>query len=265
MKTILVTGAASGIGRAAAAYFAERGYAVLALDILEVPPAPGIRPFRADVTSEAELSSVRDALAAEGVVLDVILSVAGLHRMASFVEGDPEVIRRLLDVNLLGVVLTNRVFHSLLAPRGRIVIVTSEVATYDPLPFNGLYTVSKCALESYAQALRQELALLGQTVVTVRPGAVETPLVGGTVAAAERLECETRLFRREAVHFTRLTARFMGTPMKPERLAPTIFRAATARRPRLAYAKHRHPGLVLLSALPKRLQIAIVRLLLRRK
>ncbi|MBO7292390.1 MAG: SDR family NAD(P)-dependent oxidoreductase, partial [Clostridia bacterium] len=226
MKTILVTGAASGIGRAAAAYFAERGYAVLALDILEAPPAPGIRPFRADVTSEAELSSVRDALAAEGVVLDVILSVAGLHRMASFVEGDPEVIRRLLDVNLLGVVLTNRVFHSLLAPRGRIVIVTSEVATYDPLPFNGLYTVSKCALESYAQALRQELALLGQTVVTVRPGAVETPLVGGTVAAAERLECETRLFRREAVHFTRLTARFMGTPMKPERLAPTIFRAA---------------------------------------
>ena len=265
MKTILVTGAASGIGRAAAAYFAERGYTVLALDILEMPPEDGIRPFRADVTSEAELSAVRDTLLSEGITLDVILSVAGLHRMASFVEGDFEVIRRLLDVNLLGVMQTNRVFHSLLAPGGRVVIVTSEVATYDPLPFNGLYTVSKCALESYAQALRQELALLGQKVVTVRPGAVETPLSGGTLSAAEQLEQRTVLFRREAAHFTRLTARFMGVPIKPERLAPTIFRAATARRPRLSYAKHRHVGLILLSCLPKRLQCAIVRLLLHRK
>ena len=265
MKTILVTGAASGIGRAAAACFAARGYTVIALDIREMPDEEGIRPFRADVTDEASLLAVRDTLAAEGVRLDVILSVAGMHRMASFVEGDLAVIRRLIDVNLLGVIETNRVFHPLLAPHGRVVIVTSEVATYDPLPFNGLYTVSKCALESYAQALRQELSLLGQTVVTVRPGAVETPLVGGTVAAAEQLERETVLFRREAVHFTRLTACFMGTPMKPERLAPVIYRAATARHPRLSYAKHRHAGLVLLSALPKRLQCALVRLLLRRK
>lgn len=265
MKTILVTGAASGIGRAAAAYFAERGYTVLALDILEMPAGEGIRPFLADVTDEASLLAVRETLAAEGVILDAILTVAGMHRMASLVEGDFEVVRRLLDVNLLGVMLTNRIFHSLLAPGGRVVILTSEVGTYQPLPFNGLYTVSKNALESYAQALRQELSLLGQRVVTVRPGAVETPLVGGTLAAAERLEQKTRLYRREAVHFTRLTARFMGTPIKPEKLAPTIFRAVTAKHPRLSYAKHRHPGLVLLSCLPKRLQCAIVGLLLKRK
>lgn len=263
--SVLITGAASGIGQAAARLFASHGYTVWALDRDPVTPEEGILPLTCDVTDAEGLRAVYERLAAEGVTLRAILPIAGIHRMISLVESSAASIRRLTEVNLIGTMLTVQAFHPLLAPRGRVVIVTSEVATYDPLPFNGLYTVTKNALECYAQALRQEIGLLGQHVVTVRPGAVATPITDGTVMGAFELANSTSLYLREAHRFTDLTERFQGKPITPEALAPTILRAATARRPRLSYARHRHPGLILLSALPKRLQCAIVRGLLHRR
>ncbi len=262
-KTLLVTGAASGIGHAAAVALAARGYTVYALDIEETPAAAGLCPIVADVRDEAALAAIADRLADEGVELDAILCSAGIHRMSSLVEERTETLRRVIDVNLTGTMLVCRLFHRLLRERGRVILVTSEVATYDPLPFNGLYSISKVALESYAQALRQELSLLGQSVVTVRPGAVDTPLAEGTGYEALELASGTELYLREAHRFSGLTARFQGKPISPERVARLLVRTVEARRPRLSYNCHRHAGLILLSALPKRLQCAIVRALLR--
>ena len=65
--------------------------------------------------------------------------------------------------------------------------MTSEVASLDPMPFNGLYNVSKTALDSYSQALRQELNLLGQVVITIKPGSIETPLSEGSLVDTKNL------------------------------------------------------------------------------
>ncbi len=262
--TVLITGAASGIGRAAAECFAAAGHTVYALDRCKAKARPGIRPIVADITSREELLAVGDALRLQGITLDAILCVAGIHTMASLIESEPSNILRLLDVNLLGTMMTCRLLHPLLKEDGRIVLVTSEVATFDPLPFNGLYTVSKCALESYAQALRQEMNLLGQKVITVRPGAVATPLAGGTSGGARKLAEETRLFKKEAPSFARLTERFMGVPVEPAVIGRLLLRVTEKKHPRLSYAKHRHLGLILLSALPKRVQCGIVKLLVSR-
>ncbi len=262
--SVLVTGAASGIGRAAAACFAAKGHTVYALDRCKLQAEEGILPITADITSEEELLAVADALRLQNIALDAIVCAAGIHLMASLVESEPSDIRRLLDVNLLGTMMSCRYFHPLLKKDGRIVLVTSEVATYDPLPFNGLYNVSKTALESYAQALRQEMNLLGQRVITVRPGAVATPLAGGTGRAAEKLAEGTRLFRKEAPSFARLTGRFMGVPVEPEVIGRLLLRVTEKKHPRLSYAKHRHIGLILLSALPKRVQCGIVKWLVSR-
>ena len=183
--------------------------------------------------------------------------------MASLVESDFAAMKRLLDVNLEGTMLTNRVFHSLLKENGRIVILTSEVAAYDPVPFNGLYNVSKTALECYAQALRQELNLLGQKVVTVQPGSVETPLQGSSIGATEALAEKTVLYKKQASRFSTIVRKFMGKPIEPEALAPVIYKATTAKHPRLTYAKHRSLGLFLLNLLPKRLQCFIIKAILK--
>lgn len=263
-KTVFITGVASGIGRATAEVFIARGHRVFGID-LHPCEVSGVVSFVCDVTDEAAVTALAEDLRSRGVVLDVIINVAGVHAMCSLVEGDYAKMKRLLEINLLGAMLVNKALHPLLAKEGRVVIVTSEVAPLDPMPFNGLYSVSKTALDCYAQALRQELNLLGQKVVTVRPGAIETPLARGSLDATARLADTTELYERQAKHFLAITKRFMGTPMKPEVLAKVIVKAALSKRPRLVYSKNRSAGLLLLNLLPKRMQCAVIKMLLNMK
>ena len=182
--------------------------------------------------------------------------------MASLVESNYSKMKNVVDVNLSGTMLVNKVFHECLAEHGRIIIVTSEVASFDPMPFNGLYNVTKTALDCYAQALRQELNLLGQKVITIRPGAVKTPLSGSSISATQALADTTVLYKKQAKNFAALAAKFMGTPIEPEILAALIYKATTAKHPKLIYKKHQNLGLVLLNILPKRWQCAVIKLLL---
>lgn len=262
---ILISGAASGIGRAAVERFLSQGHTVYALDISEIEQKDGVICYRADITNEQELCAVRDSLEREGVVLDAFILAAGIHKMASLAEDETELLRRVVEVNLIGTMLTCRILHARLAPRGRIVILTSEVASFDPLPFNGLYNVSKSALDTYAQALRQELNLIGQKVVTIRPGAVETPLASGSLTGTEALAERTVLYEKQSKHFLYFVKNFMGTPMKPERLAQKIYRVTVCRHPRPIYKVHHNLGLTLLSLLPKGMQCAVIKALLNRK
>ncbi len=262
MMNVLITGAASGIGSATAGIFLRHGHRVFAIDLNSIPPRDDFCGFVADITDEAALLSIRSQLLEQGIVLDAILNVAGVHQMASFVESDYAAMKKVVDINLSGTMLVNRVFHQCLSPRGRIVLVTSEVAGFDPMPFNGLYSVTKIALNAYAQALRQELNLLGQKVITVRPGAVETPLSSGSMAATRDLADTTVLYQKQAKRFAVLAAKFMGKPIAPEAVAGLLYKAATARHPKLTYKKHRNLGLVLLNLLPKRWQCALIKGLL---
>ena len=263
IKRVLVTGVSSGIGRATADKLIDMGAVVYGIDVSDVSEKPGQRFFKCDVTDTESLQRTADALASEGVVLDAIVNVAGIHMMTSLVEGDYTKMKKLIDINLGGVMLVNRLFHPLLCECGRILIVTSEVAGLDPLPFNGLYTVSKTALDSYAQALRQELNLIGQKVITVRPGAIETPLARESINATEALAESTKLYSKGASKFSGIAKRFMGTPIAPERIASVIARALTKKSPRPTYSKHRNPGLVLLGILPIGLQCRIIKMLLK--
>jgi len=262
---ILISGAASGIGLAVCRELLLRGHTVYALDVKSIEEINGLVSFTSDVCDSDSLARVKESLTSSGVELDAIILAAGVHDMASLVETDFSRIERLTEVNLLGTMRTAHTFHSLLSKSGRIVIVTSEVATYSPMPFNGLYNISKTALECYADALRQELNLLGQKVVTIRPGAVETPLAKGSADATERLAMETILYKNEAKHFSGIVKKFTGVPIKPEKMAKIIVKATLAKRPQLSYSKHRNPGLVLLSLLPRRVQCFIIKLLLSRK
>ena len=264
-KNVLITGAASGIGLAAAKKFASEGYKVCALDLKEVEEIDRVTRVAADITNESALDEVVHNLAMSGIEFDVIICAAGVHTMAALVETDFSKMRRIVDINLIGTMLTVRMFHRLLKKKGRVIIVTSEVATYTPMPFNGLYNISKSALDCYADALRQELNLLGQKVIAVRPGAVMTPLAVSSAASTEKLAENTQIYKNESKHFVSLVGKFTGTPIDPSKIACVLYRAACSKHPRLAYSKNRNPGLVLLNLLPKRVQCAIIKMLLKRK
>ena len=258
---VLITGCASGIGKALSKYFVNEGHNVYGID-LNVANIDGVKSFKASITDREKLEEIKNSLK-EDVVLDAIINVAGIHMMASLVESDYEKMKRLLDINLSGTMLVNRVFHELLDPKGRIVIVTSEVAGMDPMPFNGLYNVSKTALDCYAQALRQELNLIGQKVITIRPGAIKTPLADGSIKDTAALAATTNLYKKQAHKFSNIAMKFMGTPIEPEKISKLIYKATTKKHPKLIYKKHQNLGLVLLNILPKKMQCFVIKTLLK--
>ena len=262
---VLVTGAGSGIGAAVAAVFAQSGHTVYALDVKPIKETENVISFLADITDEEALRRVAETLSREKISLDCIVNVAGIFLMDDFLEIETGKLRAVFNVNVLGAMLVDKVFFPLLRKNGKIFITTSEVAPLHPLPFNGVYNVSKTALDAYAEALRHEAGLLGAKVVTVRPGAVKTPLAEGSVPAMRLMSEKSAYFGGQAEKFQRIMERFTGKMIPPESVARKIYKVSLKKRPKYVYSIHNNALLKLLSALPVRWQVAIIRRLLREK
>lgn len=171
MKYVLITGAAGGMGNKTAMYLAAQGFCVFAMDRVAVAAQKNIIPLQCDITDEACVQAAVQAVKKETDVLYAILHFAGIYTLDSFVEIETERFQHILQVNLLGAFLVNKFFMPLLHRGSRIIITTSELAPLAPLPFTGIYAVSKTALDRYAYALQMELQLLGISVSVIRAGA----------------------------------------------------------------------------------------------
>lgn len=253
MKTILVTGASGGMGSAVCRLLAERGFRVFALDVKPLT-LPGVASLVCDLRTEA---GVADALAwfrTQEERLDAIVHAAGMYDLDSLVEMDEARFRRIFEVNVFAACHVNRLFTPLMSAGGRIVFITSELASLYPLPFTGIYAVTKKALEAVAGSLRTEMALRDITVSIVRPGAVTTPLLGDSTRALERFCDSTTHYKVNAGRFRRIVDSVEARSVPPEQVADRVYRALTARRPRRVYNLNRNPLLRLLNALPVSLQ-----------
>ena len=262
MGSYLVTGAGGGMGRAICRRLTEDGHRVWGLDRAPEPEGGAWAYIRADVTDGEALSAAFERVRAEAGRLDGIVHTAGVYDLNSLVEMPEVDFLHDFDVNLFGVFRVNGIFLPLLET-GRIVVVTSELAPLEPLPFTGVYAVTKAALDKYAAALRMELQLLGHRVIAVRPGAVNTDMLPVSRAKLERFCDETLLYGVNASRFRRIVERMEARNVPPERLAAVICRALSAKRPRLVYYVNRNPLLLLLNALPARAQQWIVRRILK--
>ena len=102
---------------------------------------------------------------------------------------------RIMQVNLYGVFNVNKAFLPFLCSGSRIIITTSELAPLDPLPFTGIYAVTKGALDKYAYSLCMELQLIGIRVSVIRAGAVKTDMLGASTAALDGFCERTALYK----------------------------------------------------------------------
>ena len=263
MKSVLITGAYGGMGRAATRLFRARGYRVYALDIRVDDAEDGIVPVKADITSQKEIEAAYSLVNADTDSLYAILHFAGVYMLHSLVEMSDESFRRITDINLRGAFLVNKHFQPLLCRGSRILIATSELAPLDPLPFTGIYAITKAALDKYAYSLCMELQLLGISVSVLRAGAVDTGMLGVSTAALDSFCEETRLYSCNAARFKRVVDGVEARHIPPERIAEKSLRIIEKRRPRFAYSINRNPLLVLLNALPRRLQLWIIKRILR--
>lgn len=251
------------MGKAVCALFAARGFRVFALDKEPADEGEGIIPIQADVTSQESLSAAFSTVSAQTDGLAAVIHLAGIYMLDSLAEISPESFERIFRVNLYGAFLVNRTFLPLLGSGARVIMVTSELAVRGPLPFTGLYAVTKTALDRYAYSLRMELQLLGVQVSVLRAGAVDTGMISESTAALSRFCSETKLYSCNARRFKAIVDRVEARRIPPEKVAARLLRIAAARRPRFAYSINRNKLLILFDMLPMRLRFFIIRRVLK--
>lgn len=265
MKTILITGAYGGMGYATARLLRDRGYTVFALDLKVRDAEENIIPIEADITSEKSIKDALDTVRAHTDSLDAIVHFAGVYMLDSLVEMDTGAFDKIFDVNVRGVFLINKLFMPLLKNGSRILITTSELAPLDPLPFTGIYAVTKGALDKYAYSLKMELQLLGINVSVLRAGAVDTGMLGASTTALDKFCEKTEIYSCNARRFKGIVEKVEARCVPPEKIAKKSAKILSRRSPKFAYTINRNPLLLLLNALPKRLQLWAIKMVLKNK
>ena len=257
--TIVITGAAGGMGTAVRTLLEAKGYQVWGLDIADRDDPHYIRT---DITSTESVQAAADRIASESGKIDAIVHTAGIYDMNSLVEMPEEEFLRIFNVNLFGMYRVNKAFLPILNQRSRIIIVSSELAPLDPLPFNGIYGITKSAIEKYAYSLRMELQLLGHKVSVIRPGAVKTSLLDVSQKRIENFCDSTELYKNTSRRFLKLVNKIETSNVKPEKIAAKILRALQSARPRYVYNINRSPLLRLFNILPQHMQNWLIRKIL---
>lgn len=263
MKDILVTGAYGGMGHATVRALRDKGFRVFALDLRVGEAEENIIPIEADITDEQSVAEAMKVLAKYTDSLYSIIHFAGIYMLDSLVEMDSAKFRQIFDVNMYGAFLVNKTFLPFLGPGSKIVITTSELAPLDPLPFTGIYAVTKGALDKYAYSLRMELQLLDISVTVLRAGAVDTGMLGVSTSALDRFCDSTRLYSCNATRFKKIVDMVEARCVKPEKIAKKIIRILKKRKPSFSYSINRNPLLLLMNLLPMRLQLLAIKLILR--
>ena len=157
MKNVVITGAYGGMGYATAKVLAEDGYTVFALDKNVREAEPNIIPVETDVTDAESVRRAFETVCSQADKVCAIIHFAGIYRLDSLVEMSEERFTGIFDINVFGAYRINKTFLPLLEEGGRIILTSSELAPLSPLPFTGIYAVTKTALEQYAFSLRMEL------------------------------------------------------------------------------------------------------------
>ena len=204
IQSVLVTGAYGGMGRATATALKERGFRVFALDKTVGDEEENIIPVEADITDEQSIIKAFEHISKMTDELFTIIHFAGIYMLDSLVEMESEAFERIFKINLGGVYLVNKIFIPLLKSGSRIIITTSELAPLDPLPFTGVYAVTKGALDKYAYSLAMELQLKGIKVSVLRAGAVTTNMLGASTDALDRFCQTTKLYSCNAKRFKKI-------------------------------------------------------------
>jgi len=239
MKTILITGASSGIGAATAKHFQANGWNVVATmrnpdgadDLVELD---NIEVVRLDVTDP---SSIAKAVAA-GIdrfgKIDVLLNNAGYGAYGALEAFSMERIRRQFDTNVIGLMeVTKAVLPHMRANRSGTIINISSIGGQITFPLGTLYHGTKFAVEGLSEALHYELEPLGIHVRIVEPGMIKTNFGGSSFDFA--MEEDLADYAPMAEAMGRVFGKLASNPSAPETVADVIWDAANESGHRLRY------------------------------
>ena len=264
MRYALVTGAYGGMGYSTVKELVSHGFTVFALDKKVKEKEDKVIPIEVDVTN---VESVKFALRIVSSITDelsVVVHFAGVYMLDSLIEIPDEDFERIFKINLFGVFYVNKVFMPLIKSGSKIIMTTSELAPLDPLPFTGIYAVTKSALDKYAYSLRMELQLLDVSVSVIRAGAVSTGMLGVSTDALDKFCKRTTNYECNAKRFKKIVNGVESKCVPPEKIAKKILKIINKKSPKFAYSVNRNKLLLLLNVLPSSLQFWAIKKVLKK-
>jgi NADP-dependent 3-hydroxy acid dehydrogenase YdfG len=183
-KTIIVTGASSGVGEELSLRFASKGWNVCAiarsrntLELLKQRYPDCISIFPCDVANPAQVAATINAIVDAFEEIDVLVNNAAVFEMTPFESQDATKIAEIVDTNLKGVMYCSRfVLPSMIEKASGIIVNIASVAGTHGIPQQAVYCASKHGVVGFADALAQEIVGKGVRVATLCPGGIDTPL-----------------------------------------------------------------------------------------
>lgn len=238
MKTVLITGASSGIGLSTAKYFAEQGWKVFATS--RNPAAapkiehPNVSALALDVTKTETIASALKEVQSQSPTLDALVNNAGYGLAGVFEACSSAQVRKQFETNFFGLTeVTRAVLPLFRKQRSGVIVNISSVGGRTTIPLYSLYHATKFAVEGFSESLQYELEPFGIRVKLIEPGAVKTEFSGRSAdfadisAFPDYREYQTRVIDRLQ------KAANQGAPA--EEVARDIFYAANDKSARLRF------------------------------
>ncbi len=264
-KTVLITGSSSGFGKDAALLFKAKGWNVAAS--MRTPskaaawtdPA-GLFAPALDVTDATSIAEAVRATELKFGRIDVLVNNAGFALLGPLEGATAADLKRQYDTNVLGLIaVTQAVLPGMRAAGGGTIVNISSIGGRLTFPLLSAYHSTKFAIEGLTESLQYELAIHNIRVKLVEPGGSNTNFAAGSMTRNTH-RAYAALVEGQASLFARLVANMPG----PEKVAATIYRAATDDTTRLRYPVIAAPSLPVRRVIGARLWSLIMRRMVRR-
>lgn len=231
---VLVTGVSSGIGRAIASAFAEKGFEVFGTsrNPRTTEPVAGVELVRLDVTDDASVAAAVSTVFQRAGRIDILVNSAGAGVFGAAEETSIGQAQRLFETNFFGLArVTREVLPYLRAQRSGRIINIGSVLGFLPSPYGSFYAASKHAVEGYSESLDHETREFGVRVSVVEPGYTNTSF------EANAADADAPLHSYEALreHVKQVITEELRSGDDPSVVARVVLKAATSRSPKLRY------------------------------
>jgi len=259
-KTVLITGASSGIGQAVAQRMADAGHVVYGTSRSE-RQVDGVIMLKMDVRSEVDVEAGIQRILSETGRLDILVANAGIGIAGSLEDTTIEEARMQFEINFFGSLrIIRAVLPSMRMQGDGAIIAISSIAGHLAIPFQSGYSASKFALEASMEALRSEVAPFGIRVCLVEPGDTKTGFTGARILAAGA-EAGSSPYAGRMMRSIAKMAHDEQHGASPDKVAKVVMQTALSPNPpvRVAVGLSYKTILFLKRLLPNRLVAAILR------
>jgi len=233
-NVILITGASSGIGNAAAKYLLEKGHNVYGASRTASAGSFPFKTLKMDVNDNRSVNEVIDRIMNAESRIDVLINCAGFGLAGSIEDTSVDEAKALFETNFFGLFRVCRaVIPGMRERKSGLIINIGSLAGLLPIPFQAFYSSSKYAVESFTEALRIELLPFGIRVVLIEPGDFKTGFTANRKTAAESKVNET--YREKFSKALSIMEQDESNGPSPLKIAELIGRIIDNPSPRLRY------------------------------